>query len=130
MFNHNVINQRVKVLISRSNKSRESIAKSDIFHCDTSTITKHCTGDRNVSSEFVAKYAEYFGVSADYLLGLSDTPSANINVRAICDYVGLSEKAIEILHKIKMDKNLDSTLVDKFITEGYLEGIANSNVSK
>lgn len=40
------------------------------------------------------KLSEYFNVSADYLIGTSDVPSLDTNVQAVCDYTGLSEKAI------------------------------------
>lgn len=44
------------------------------------------------------KLAIYFDVSADYLLGLTDNKTLDITVKAICEYTGLSEDAIEELH--------------------------------
>ena len=42
--------------------------------------------------------AQYFGVSTDYLLGLSDTKSPNASAKAAVEYTGLSEEAVERLH--------------------------------
>ena len=48
----------------------------------------------------LATLAEYFDVSIDYLLGLSDTKTRNIKIAAIGDYTGLSMEAIEYLHSV------------------------------
>ena len=42
-------------------------------------------------------FAKCFNVSADYLLGLADSPSPNMDVRAIHDKTRLSEEAIKAL---------------------------------
>ena len=44
------------------------------------------------------KMARYFGVSADYLLGLSDTATPDASTRAAAAYTGLSEGAVTRLH--------------------------------
>lgn len=54
----------------------------------------------------LAQLAQFFNVSADYLLGLSDLMSPDVNCRAAAEYTGLSEAAVEWLH-IGLD---DSTL--------------------
>lgn len=43
------------------------------------------------------KLAIYFDVSADYLLGLTNNKTNNITVKAICEYTGLSDEAVESL---------------------------------
>lgn len=96
--------ERLKKLIDKD--TRENIAKA--FGCDTSLITKHYTGKRDVTAEYIVKYAKYFNVSADYLLGLTEvTTSTNTEegqtIREICDYTGLSEKAVEELHSCIME---------------------------
>ncbi len=42
--------------------------------------------------------AKHYGVSTDYLAGLSEVPVVDINLRTICEYTGLSSKAINLLH--------------------------------
>lgn len=91
--------ERLRKLIDT--KTREEIATR--LECDTSLVTKHYNGKREVTAEYVVKYAKYFGVSADYLLDISeyktpmDTEEGKI-IREIEDYTGLSEEAIEKLH--------------------------------
>lgn len=67
---------RFRKLVDKE-KSRDSIAKKMTeqgLDCKISTINKHYNGDRKISTEYVIKYAKYFGVSTDYLLGLSNVP--------------------------------------------------------
>ena len=99
MCDKNITTVRLKQLIENSGKTRKEIAEQ--LKCDTSTITKHYNGDRDITTDFLIKYANLFDVSADYLLGLSDTATTDKDIQFICKYTGLSEKAIEVLHFYK-----------------------------
>lgn len=63
---------RLKELIDT--KTREEIAEG--IGCDTSTVTKHYTESRAVNIKYLKKYAEFFNVSTDYLLGMTENPEA------------------------------------------------------
>ena len=69
------------------------------------TISYWCNGKRTPNLEQLLKIAEILGVSADYLLGLSDVMTPDVKVQAICDYTGLSEDAVYILHRETELKN-------------------------
>ena len=99
MCDKNITTVRLRQLIENSGKTRKEIAEQ--LKCDTSTITKHYNGDRDITTDFLIKYANLFDVSADYLLGLSDTATTDKDIQFICKYTGLSEKAIEVLHFYK-----------------------------
>lgn len=105
--NLSITTKRLRELIDKQEKrgiSRTQI-KEDIG-CDLSTITKHYNGDREVNSSFIVKYAKYFHVSADYLLGLSDAPTSNTDLQGVCDFTGLSPKAVQIIRDyIKSEGN-------------------------
>lgn len=47
--------------------TREEIARG--VSCDTSLVTKHYNGDRNITLGYAIKYSQFFGVSIDYLVG-------------------------------------------------------------
>lgn len=55
---------------------------------------------RNVSYLKVKELAQYYGVSSDYLLGLSGTPSVDEDIQAACKVTGLSTEAISRLHEV------------------------------
>lgn len=56
-------------------------------------------GNKTPRGDSVAKLAKYFGVSADYLLGLTDVQTIETDVRAVAEYIHLSDKAVAMLHK-------------------------------
>jgi transcriptional regulator with XRE-family HTH domain len=62
------------------------------------TVATWLDGKTAPNVYMVKALAEYFSVSADYLLCISDTRSSDVNVKAAMEYTGLSEEAIEWLH--------------------------------
>ena len=58
-------------------------------------------GSRTPNIDDLIKLAEIFGTSTDYLLGLTDAQSTDLEVKYICDYTGLSEAAVSELHNNK-----------------------------
>lgn len=56
---------------------------------------------RNPGAETVKLLAQHYGVTADFLLGLSDTKTPDTTVQAIIDYTGLTERNVEFLHNLK-----------------------------
>lgn len=68
------------------------------FGVTRQTITNWQLGESAPNVIALAKIAEHFGVSTDYLLGLSDTRNPDVSARAAVAYTGLSEKAVEQLH--------------------------------
>lgn len=94
--NSSIVNLRLKSLIDASGKTRKEIATN--LKCDISTVTKHYSGDRDITTEYVIKYAKYFNVSADYLLGLSEADTDNKDVQFVCDYTGLNKQSVDWFH--------------------------------
>ena len=86
-----VILERLRNLIDSSGKTRDGIAKA--IECDTSTITKHYNGNRQVAPEFIIKYAQFFNVSSDYLLGLPPAESTDRDDRCVTSESQLDYKA-------------------------------------
>ena len=61
------------------------------------SVSYYCDGSSSPDWETIAKIAEFFSVSADYLLGLSDDPAQR---PAAVDDLGLSPKAVQHLKDI------------------------------
>lgn len=83
------------------------------------------TGQPNVDK--LTMIADYFGVSADYLLGLSDIPTRNETIRGIHEKTGLWEEAISSLmadHHISDSETVD--FVSFLITNGHISDLAKA----
>ena len=93
-------------------------------------------GNKTPRGDSIAKLAKYFGVSADYLLGLTEAQTVDTDLRAVADYTGLTENAILALKDSEMfecydrsQKNLwlnGDNLDDMLSDESCLHQIVNS----
>lgn len=63
------------------------------------TISNYTCGQSSPDWETLVRIAEFFDVSSDYLIGLSDSDSSDPGIRYVCEYTGLSSSAVEVLHK-------------------------------
>ena len=72
MFDQDTFGDRFKSLRSQEEKSPEEIAK--LLELSTDQLHKLENGSLGASLDFLVKLANYFQVSTDYLLGLTDIP--------------------------------------------------------
>lgn len=125
-----ITKERLIELIRKCGKTKKEIASE--IGVSVTAINKHTDGSRNVSSDFIVKYAKYFNVSCDYLLGASDVATVNTNLRDVCDYTGLSEKAVKNLNVLSKTNGAINPLdtINKLIEgEDYIEGSGNISES-
>lgn len=77
--------------------------------------------------DYIVRFAKYFKVSTDWLLGLTDIKTPDLNVRDICEKTGLSEEAIDVIGN-QLAPELQETL-SRFIEgaafKGLLTGISD-----
>lgn len=71
---------RLKKLRLDRNLTRDAFAP--VFGVVSKTVYMWETGERKPDITTLAKLAQYFGVTSDYLLGLSDDPNGSIHVPA------------------------------------------------
>lgn len=84
-----VIGTRINSLLAQHNfKQKELAAYLDVTD---NTISYFCCGKRMPSVEQIIQIAEFFNVSADYILGVSDVASTDVELNSVCNYTGLSE---------------------------------------
>lgn len=106
------IGRRIQRLREKQGMKQEILAqKIDI---ERSNLSNYETGRRTIPLETLKKVAKVLNTSTDYLLGLTESKSAKIKDREICDYTGLSDKSIKILKTIK---NLDIIQTINFLIE-------------
>ena len=78
------------------------------------SISFYENGDRIPDIEFLRKVSEYFDVSADWLLGISETQNPDMRVHKICEFTGLSEELVVFL----MEKQ--GSITPKALDDGLL----------
>lgn len=94
--NNKVFLRRFRALVNQDPKSLDELAKE--FGASRQTVSKWLSGDSIPNIDALVKMAKLYNVSTDYLLGVSDTMSADVSVKAAMEYTGLSEAAVEWLH--------------------------------
>ena len=62
------------------------------------TVSNYCNGQSSPDWKTLSKIADFFGVSADWLLDRTEVESPDANVQAVSSYTGLSEDVIRILN--------------------------------
>lgn len=65
---------RIKELREERGYFQRNIA--DYLGCTQQTYSRYETGEVEPSVQVLAKLSEFFGVSVDYIMGLTDTPKA------------------------------------------------------
>lgn len=96
-FSHNdPFPKRLRELIEQNGVTFESLA--DAVGTTRQTVGNWQTGKTIPNARSLYKIAKFFGVSCDWILGLTDTKIFNMSVRGAADVTRLSPKAVEILH--------------------------------
>ena len=102
MSKHDVqsIGNRIRELREKRDWTQEDLIEElkKYERVERSTLAKWETGRQDFKTKHIIALAEIFGVTSDYLLGLSSTPSIDPAIKSICDYTGLDEAAVEFLH--------------------------------
>lgn len=72
-------NEIIKSL--REDKDLNQSQLSKIFNISQQTLSQYETKRRTLPIEILKKYAEYFNVSTDYILGLTNDPKPHWNIK-------------------------------------------------
>lgn len=128
MDNKKVIGQRINSALAAANKKQKELAAA--LGVTDNTISYFVSGKRTPNTEQIIKIAEFLNVSADYLLGLSDVQSTDIDTQAICKKIGCSEEVVSSLislyQELAFDNNAMVELInDFFVYEGWAAFFTN-----
>ena len=93
-------NNRLKELRVKNDLSQEELAIKLGMNGKSgrSTINNWETGGYNIKADKLARIAQTFGVTADWLLGLSEVETPDGSIQGACKVTGLSEEAV---YKVK-----------------------------
>ena len=82
---------------------RDVSKMAEYLNCTPQAINQYKQGTAVPQVEKLIKIASYFNVSTDYLLGLSNVKSTDTELKGVCEYTNLTEKAVKLLNRC--DKN-------------------------
>jgi len=104
-----IIGKRIKQL--REEKNITTIALAEIIGVERTSISKWETGARsNPTSTPLKKLSEYFGVSMDYLLGLSDERvDVNTTLMSIFNNLNVENKMSTIAYVKELEVKQNET---------------------
>ncbi len=89
--------KRLRKLMDANKTTQQDL--SEVVGVTRQQISNYRWGKSQPTMEQLFKLAQFFKVSADYLLGLADEQTRETDVQAINKMTGLSEKAINILRR-------------------------------
>lgn len=98
MLDRKVFAARLRELREANNMSCAALAEK--IGVTGASLGYYERGERVPDIETAQKLCGVFGVTSDYLLGLSDTPSPDIEDQAICKKLGIEGETLEALKKI------------------------------
>lgn len=78
--------------------SQETLAQA--LGITRQAVSNYKSGQSSPDWKTIVSIAKYFGVSSDYLLGITDVKSTDVSLQAVCKYVSLDEHAVRTLHKL------------------------------
>ena len=105
-------NEKFRCLITDKGITSKILAKeTDISEATISDIINDV--DKGYNYKYFIKIAKYFGVTVDYLLGLTDVKTPDADIMAVCDYTGLNENSVNVLHQLANTKNDILTFINR-----------------
>ncbi len=91
--------------ILRNEKGLNQSQLANVLGVSRGSISFYETGERVPDAEVLKKMAAFFGVTSDYLIGLTDVKSVDIQLQKICEYTGLNENSVCTLQSLQHCKD-------------------------
>ena len=86
----------ITTLRAEKGKKRQEVA--DALGISRASLEYYEKGQRKPDYEVLARLANYYGVSADYLIGRTSAKTTDRDIRFVCDYTGMDDTAVQQLH--------------------------------
>lgn len=120
-----VFPKRLSSLMKENNLRQQDLA--DFLGVKRQTISLYMTGQSTPDAEQLKNIAVFFKVSSDWLLGLSDVKSTDIDQKQVCEYTGLSDIAVWCIRNLT-EKSPDlryilNALFEHEVIDAFVEDI-------
>lgn len=118
-----IFGQRLKSLREERGLSQRALA--EVIGISKGAVYYYENEGRAADIVTLKKLSEFFGVSADYLLGSSNARTQSARLKALCDLVGLSDTAVNMLAKLKKNNNARLRIIN-FLLEQAADDIEDN----
>lgn len=98
-----VFPERLRKLLDDRGVTRTELARE--LNISRQAVSQYADGTGQPNADKLKTIANFFSVSSDYLLGLTEQQTADVDVQKMCAYTGLGEAAIGCLHQYAQDKS-------------------------
>ncbi|WP_050740673.1 helix-turn-helix domain-containing protein [Acetobacterium bakii] len=117
---------RLRELMSENGTTQKDLA--GVTGITRQAISQYMDGSIQPNIEKLYKICNFFKVSAEYLLGLSGVKSFDLDIKAISEKTGLSERAINKIVAYKNDEKIKELLTYKELrVQGLSELLSSTN---
>lgn len=113
----NNVSKRIVSLREEKGETQQELANA--IGITRQSLSRYEIAARTVNAEVLGALARHFGVSADYLLGLSDVRSTEQDMRTACEVTGLTEETIKSLQTLVKAKS--NSVVSDFSGEKVIQ---------
>ena len=126
--NNSVFSTKLRNLFAESGKTHGNLADYIKQHTGEGVtrqaIGQWCNGNTSPNLKTVPLIASFFGVSVDYLLTETEVKSADLDLKAVCNFTGLTEKAAQTLHDLTyIDDDIRLTVI--YLLEQYADKLVD-----
>ena len=104
-----VFGKRLKELRKANGYTIEQFAEA--VGISKSTVGYYENNNRMPDIEILSRIADVLNVSADYLIGKTNTTATKGKTKTVCDFTGLSDTAVEYLSELVKNKRFDRIAV-------------------
>ena len=127
----NAISETAGILAERLNilNSQNYVKQSDIsteLGISETMYNKYRRGKAVPKGETLMLIAKHFGVTTDYLLGLSNTQSVKVDIQNACKVTGLSGEAIDGLEYVRKYYPMYLPAMNSIISSDYFINILSA----
>ena len=116
-LNNATLGEKIKALREKANLSVDDLYKETGIA--GSTICKIERNEVDCKCLTLIDLANFFDVSIDWLLGRTQAVSLDDEIRFICDYIHLNEKAVDSLHEPEFPFDVYDSDIDKYKNAYY-----------
>lgn len=110
-----IFGQRLKSLREERGLSQRALA--EVIGISKGAVYYYENEGRAADIVTLKKLSDFFGVSADYLLGSSNARTQSARLKALCDLVGLSDTSVNMLAKLKKNNNARLRIINYLLEQ-------------